>query len=314
MSGAVTTADGLRRLAKGLAEVVVVRPEVVRFVLAGLLCEGHILLQDAPGTGKTLLAKTVARLVAGDFARVQCTPDLLPTDVTGGSIYHQPSGAFRFVPGPLFANIILIDEINRATPRTQASLFEAMAERQVTADGVTHPLPRPFAILATQNPVESAGTYPLPESELDRFLFALRMGYPTRDQERLILERGMVADPLAGVAATLGTDELLEHAARVRTMHVSDGVRSYIIELVARTRQCNGVLLGVSPRGAVALQHAAQALAYLDGQDYVAPDHVQEAAVPVLGHRLIMANARPEAAAALLADLLDEVPIPLGWA
>ena len=312
MSGGVATGRDLQYLTTRIAEVVVVRPQVLRFVLAALLCEGHLLLEDAPGTGKTLLAKTIARLVAGTFARVQCTPDLLPSDITGGGIYHQATATFQFVSGPIFAHIVLIDEINRATPRTQASLFEAMAERQVTADGITHPLPRPFVVVATQNPAESAGTYPLPEGELDRFLFALHLGYPTRDQERRILERGMAADPLAAVEPAIATTELLEHARRVRAVHVADEVRSYIVDLVARTRQSAGVVMGVSPRGAVALQHAAQALAYIDGHDYAAPDHVQEAASPVLAHRLLMANGRRDAAASFVAALLDDVPVPFG--
>ena len=302
---------GLERLARGITSVVVVHDDVVRLLIVGLLCQGHVLLEDAPGTGKTLLAKTVARLVAGAFGRVQCTPDLLPSDITGGSIYDQASGAFRFLPGPLFANVVLIDEINRATPRTQSSLFEAMAERTVTADGTTHPLPLPFHVIATQNPLESVGVYPLPEGELDRFLLALSLGYPTRDQERVILERGVAADPLAGVEPVVTTFQLLEWAAMVRRVHVSDAVRAYIVEIVARTREHRSVTLGISPRGAVALQHAAQALAYLDGMDFVTPDDVRRAAGPVLAHRLLMANGDRAAAAALVDDLLAETPAPL---
>ncbi len=301
----------LEPLSQGIKSVVVLRDDVVRYLLMGLLSEGHILLEDAPGTGKTLLAKTVARLIAGTFGRVQCTPDLLPTDVTGGSIYHQGSGSFRFLPGPLFANVVLIDEINRATPRTQASLFEAMAERQVTADGVTHPLPRPFTVIATQNPVESVGTYRLPEGELDRFTLAIHLGYPTREQERLILERGIADDPLAGVTAVISIADLLACADEVRRVHVGEAVRTYIVEVIARTRDHPGVTLGISPRGAVALQRAAQALAFLDGQQFVSPDDVQEAVVPVLAHRLVMRSGERADAVTMLATLIAEVPVPL---
>jgi len=306
-----TQLQDIEALARGITSVVVVREEVVRLLLVGLLCEGHVLLEDAPGTGKTLLAKTLSRLAAGQFGRVQCTPDLLPSDITGSSIYNQKSGEFTFMPGPVFANIVLIDEINRATPRTQAALFEAMAEAQVTADGVTHLLPRPFFVLATQNPIESAGTYPLPDGELDRFLLATSLGYPTREQEKIILERGAAADPFAALAPALGLESLRGHGERVRQVHVADSIRTYIVEIVARTRDHPSVAQGVSPRGAVALQHAAQALSYLDGRDYIAPDAVQEAAEPVLVHRMMMRNGERQAARTLVRDLLDAVPVPL---
>ena len=311
----IRVAEGLGRDVAGAVERVIVgKHEQVRLLLAALLAEGHVLVDDVPGVAKTLLVRTLAAALGLRFARVQCTPDLLPGDVTGSEVFDQRRGEFEFRPGPIFANLVLADEINRATPRTQSSFLEAMEERQVTVEGTSYPLPRPFLVLATQNPVELKGTFPLPEAQLDRFLMKLRMGYPTRDEEVAILVRFRDADPLAEVTPVAGAEDLLEARDVARSVHVATDVERYIVDLVRSTRGARDVLLGASPRSALALMKAAQASAALAGRGYVIPDDVAGLAVPVLAHRLLL--ARDAAVARLTPEsvverLLGEVPAPV---
>jgi MoxR-like ATPase len=275
-------------VAEAVASVIVGKAEQVDLLLVALLAEGHVLIDDVPGVAKTLLVRTLAASLGLRFARLQCTPDLLPGDVTGSLVFDQKSGDFSFRRGPLFANLVLADEINRATPRTQSSFLEAMEERQVTVEGTTHGLPRPFLVLATQNPVELKGTFPLPEAQLDRFLLRLRMGYPTADEEARILERFRGGDPLAAVAPVAGADDLLAARDVARGVFVSPDIVRYIVELARATRDSEILALGASPRAALALMHAAQAAAALAGRDFVVPDDVVRLAQPVLAHRLIL--------------------------
>jgi MoxR-like ATPase len=278
-----------------------------------LLADGHVLLDDVPGVAKTLLVRTVAAALGLSFARVQCTADLLPADVTGAMVFDQRRGDFEFRPGPLFANVVLVDEVNRATPRTQSAFLEAMEERGVTVDGVTHPLPRPFMLLATQNPVELKGTFPLPEAQLDRFLLRLRMGYPTGDEEILMLERFRAGDPLAEVRPVAPAKSIPAARAAVRAVHVADDVARYLVALAQATRETPLLRLGASPRASLSLQHAAQAVAALAGRDYVTPDDVQELIVPVLAHRLIVARDAAidgRDADHVLRELAATVPVP----
>ena len=278
-----------------------------------LLADGHVLLDDVPGVAKTLLVRTVAAALGLSFARVQCTADLLPADVTGAMVFDQRRGDFDFRPGPLFANVVLVDEVNRATPRTQSAFLEAMEERGVTVDGVTHPLPRPFMLLATQNPVELKGTFPLPEAQLDRFLLRLRMGYPTGDEEILMLERFRTGDPLAEVRPVAAAESIPAARAAVRAVHVADDVARYLVALAQATRETPLLRLGASPRASLSLQHAAQAVAALAGRDYVTPDDVQELIVPVLAHRLIVARDAAidgRDADHVLRELAATVPVP----
>ena len=310
--------DPVERLAHDVSEavgrVIVGKHEQVRLLLVALLAEGHVLLDDVPGVAKTLLVRTLAAALGLRFVRVQCTPDLLPGDVTGSEVFDQRTSDFDFRPGPIFANLVLADEINRATPRTQSSFLEAMEERQVTVEGTTHPLPRPFLVLATQNPVELKGTFPLPEAQLDRFLLRLRMGYPTRDEEAQILSRFRADDPLSAVAPVAGADDLLAARDRTRAVHVAAGVEGYIVDLVRATREAGELALGASPRSALALMRAAQAWAALDGRAFVIPDDVGALAVPVLAHRLLLGRdavverRRPES---VVERLLTEVAAPV---
>jgi MoxR-like ATPase len=270
--------------------VIVGKADQTRLITVALLADGHVLVDDVPGVAKTLLVRTVSAALGLSFARVQCTADLLPADVTGSMIFDQKAGEFEFRPGPLFANIVLADEINRATPRTQSAFLEAMEERGVTVDGVTHPLPQPFMMLATQNPVELKGTFPLPEAQVDRFLLRLRMGYPSHDDETLMLERFRTGDPLAEVRAVAVADALPAVRAAVRAVHVAGDVARYIVAITRATRETPLVRLGASPRASLYLQHAAQAAAALAGRDYVTPNDVQDLIAPVLAHRLLLAR------------------------
>jgi MoxR-like ATPase len=302
-----------RAVAEQVGRVIVGKADQTRLISVALLAEGHVLLDDVPGVAKTLLVRTVSAALALDFSRIQCTADLLPADVTGSTIFDQKRGEFAFRPGPLFANIVLADEVNRATPRTQSAFLEAMEERAVTVDGATHPLPRPFMVLATQNPVELKGTFPLPEAQLDRFLLRLRMGYPSPEDETLMLERFRIGDPLAEVRAVAVADALPAARAAVRAVHVADDIARYVVALTRATRETPLLRLGASPRASLALQHAAQAAAALAGRDYVTPDDVQDLAAPVLAHRLLLARDAVidrRDADDVLREIVAAVPVP----
>jgi len=295
-------------LTQNLALSIVGKNEAIRLVLVALLGGGHALLEDVPGVGKTLLAKSLARSVDGKFQRIQCTPDLLPTDITGTNIWNPKSGEFSFLPGPVFANVLLSDEINRATPRTQSALLEVMEEYQVTVDGVSRPVPQPFFVIATQNPIEYQGTFPLPEAQMDRFMLSLSLGYPSESEELQMLEnlqKGLKADDLQPCITLAEVAELRQICSQVK---VETSLQQYILELVRTTRQDEEISLGVSPRGTLALQKAAQALAFILGRDYVIPDDVKFLAPHVLCHRLIPRGGRN--AKSVVERLLRSVSIP----
>ena len=297
-----------------VSSVIVGKAAQIRLLLVALLAEGHVLVDDVPGVAKTLLVRTLAASLGLGFARVQATPDLLPGDVTGSLVFDQRSADFTFRPGPIFANLVLVDEINRATPRTQAAFLEAMEERKVSVEAVDHALPRPFLVLATQNPVELKGTFPLPEAQLDRFLLRLRMGYPDESDEVAMLERFRVDDPLQRVVPVAGRDDVLAARDVTRTVFVAPDIEAYIVALVRATRSAAEVQLGASPRAALALMRAAQAAALLVGRDFVTPDDVRGLIAPVLAHRLVLgreAALQRRSADELLEALADEVPAPV---
>ena len=307
------------RLREAVGSVIVGKPEATTLLLVALLCEGHVLIEDVPGVGKTMLAKALARSLDLSFQRIQFTPDLLPSDVTGLSYFSQQTQRFEFRAGPIFANVVLADEINRATPRTQSALLEAMEERQVTVDGETRALPRPFIVLATQNPVELEGTFPLPEAQLDRFLLRLALGYPDRDEERQVARRFYERNPLESLSAVLSATDVIELAQQCRRVHVGEAVEGYLVDVVRATRSQKDVALGASPRATLALFRASQALAAIHGRDYVIPDDVKALARPLLGHRLVAGSAlvgQGSAGAAQLDsqaidDVLLRVPVPV---
>ncbi len=304
-----------KRVIENLEKVVVGKRQSIEWIVIGLLCQGHILIEDVPGVGKTILARSLARSLDCSFNRIQFTPDMLPSDVTGMSIFNQKKRAFEFRAGPIMGQIVLADEINRATPKTQAALLEAMEEHQVTVDGVTHVLPKPFMVLATQNPIEYEGTFPLPEAQLDRFLMRVRLGYPGHKEEMRILEDQQFRHPLEDLQAVASSQEVLEAAEGVKRVFVSPILRRYIVDLVSRTRQSNDVYLGVSPRGSLALFRTAQARAALFGRDYVLPDDVQALAVPVLAHRIIVGTAarlREVSVERIVREIIEDVPAPGG--
>lgn len=295
-------------LARNIAGAVVARPETIRLVVVSLLAGGHLLLHDLPGVGKTLVARSVAFSLDGSFKRIQFTPDLLPSDVTGSSVFLQAEGRFDFVPGPLFANIVLADEVNRASPRTQSALLEAMSEGQVTADGRSYLLPDPFWVVATQNEVDGYGTFPLPQAQLDRFMMSLSMGYPGLEEQVAILERNEHGDPV--VESVLTSGRLREMRDDVQQVEVARPVREYVARLVVALREHPQLALGVSPRGAVHLQRAAQALAALEGRAFVAPEDVKAVAAPVLAHRVVPAPAATLRTEDILQEALQSVPVP----
>jgi MoxR-like ATPase len=311
---ALSAATAAQKIRDNIARVIVGKEAVVELLLVALFTEGHVLLEDVPGIGKTTLARALARSVNCSFHRLQFTPDLLPSDVTGVNVFSQKTQEFEFRPGPIMAQVVLADEINRAGPRTQSALLEAMEERQVTVDGVTRELPRPFIVLATQNPVELEGTFPLPEAQVDRFLLRLELGYPSAEEERAILRRFRQAQPLDNLQPVIEPAEVLAVVGACRAVHVSPAVEGYIVALAHASRRQAGVQLGASPRGSLALYRAAQSLAAIRGRDYVLPDDVQAVVSPTLGHRLIptsQARLRGKAVADLLAEIVSSVPVPV---
>ena len=303
------------RLTENVEKVIVGKSAEVQLIVVGMLCQGHLLIEDVPGVGKTVLAKALARSVGTSFNRIQFTPDMLPSDVTGVSIFNQQTREFEFRPGPIMAQVVLTDEINRATPKTQAALLEAMEERQITVDGVTHRLPSPFMVLATQNPIEYEGTFPLPEAQLDRFMLRLSLGYPSASEEVNVLERQQYAHPVDTLGQVLTVAELLSAQQAVRAIYVDALIKTYIVELVGRTRKHPDVYLGASPRGSLALFRTAQARAAVLGRDYVIPDDVKALAEAALAHRVIVgpaARIKDVTARSVVQEILKNVPVPGG--
>ncbi|MDX1600256.1 MAG: MoxR family ATPase [Anaerolineales bacterium] len=302
------------KVAENVEQVIVGKREVIDQLLVALLCEGHVLIEDAPGMGKTMLARSLAISLGLEFKRVQCTPDLLPNDITGVSVFNQKSHNFEFRPGPVFTNVLLADEINRANPRTQSALLEAMGEGQVTVDGATHRLKRPFFVLATQNPIEYEGTYPLPEAQLDRFLMRLHVGYPGEKEEDRMLQRMQMEHPIEQLEQVVDADRLPDLHQRVREVHVGEAVRSYLLSVVRATRDHKDFSLGASPRSSLGLFRAGQARAAMQGKDYVTPYDVKAMVVPCLEHRIIL---RPESSIEdrrvknVLEEVLEQVDIPV---
>lgn len=306
--------EAVENIVENMKKVLVGKSQVIELAVVALICEGHLLIEDVPGIGKTTLAKALARSVGCSFSRIQCTPDLLPSDITGIYFFDQKASEFVFRPGPLLNNIVLADEINRATPRTQSSLLESMEERQVTVDGVTMQLPRPFIVIATQNPVELQGTFPLPEAQLDRFMFNLRIGYPDRDEEDSMLLRFEKENPLDSLTARATGEEIIRLKQLANNVYVEESIRRYILEITGRTRNHPAIQLGASPRASLALYKAAQAYALARGRDYVIPDDVKSLAVPTLGHRLILnpeAFIQKRGKEDLIEEILSSIPISI---
>jgi len=305
--------DKVAQLRDNVGRAVVGKSNVVELMLVAVLCEGHVLLEDMPGMGKTLLAKTFARSLGCSFRRIQFTPDLLPSDICGSRVFNQQTAQFEFRPGPIFAQVILADEINRATPRTQSALLEAMEERQVTTDGITAPLERPFLVVATQNPVEIEGTFPLPEAQLDRFLMRVRLGYPSAAEEDEIVRRAGRADPVAGIGPVIQPAEVAGMQSRMDAVRMSEDVRRYLLAIIRASRQSADIRLGGSPRASVALYRAAHALAWVRGRDYVRPDDVKELYPLVLAHRVVLsadASLKVGDPEIVLGQILQQVPVP----
>ena len=303
-----------KKLTSNIEKVIIGKRQEIILSLVSFFCEGHILLEDVPGVTKTVLARSLSQSVGCSFKRVQCTPDLLPTDITGASVFNPKTTEFEFRPGPLFSNILLADEINRATPRTQSALLEAMAERRVTVDGITYELDPPFLVIATQNPVDHEGTFPLPEAQLDRFLIRLSLGYPSAEQEAQLLDRLRSGHPLDSLEPVVSVEEVLSCQQAIRAIEVDEKVRDYIVQLVQATREHEDVALGGSPRASIALYRTAQALAGIRGQEFVTPDEVKRMLRPVLGHRLILkaeSRLRKVTYEEVLEEVQDRVPVPV---
>ncbi|GCE17250.1 AAA family ATPase [Dictyobacter kobayashii] len=309
-------ATAVQRVIGNVERVIVGKAEPVAFSLIAVICHGHILIEDVPGVGKTVLTKAIARSIGCSFKRIQFTPDLLPSDVTGVSIYNQKTANFEFRPGPIMSQIVLADEVNRATPKTQSALLEAMEEAQVTVDGVTYHLPQPFMVMATQNPIEYEGTFPLPEAQLDRFMMSIKLGYPRAEDEINILDSHQHHHPLDDLAQIMTADELVLIQQQVRSIHVDPSIREYIVAIANATRNHQNIYLGVSPRGSLALFRAAQALAAIRGRGYVIPDDIKLLVKPTLAHRIIVtpaARVRSITSASILDEILQSVPVPNAW-
>ncbi|HEY4309996.1 MAG TPA: MoxR family ATPase [Pirellulales bacterium] len=303
-----------KKIIANVEKVIIGKRQEVVLALVSYFCEGHVLLEDVPGVAKTMLARALAKSVGCSFKRVQCTPDLLPSDITGASIFNQKAAEFEFRAGPIFSQIVLADEINRATPRTQAALLEAMAERQVTVDGTTHRLAAPFFVIATQNPIDHEGTFPLPEAQLDRFLVRLSLGYPGAEEEVKMLERLQRGHPIDDLSAVATVDEVVACQQAVREVYIDEKLRNYIVELVRASREHDDVLLGGSPRASMALLRTAQSLSAVRGHNFVLPDDVKRMAPAVLSHRLILrpeSRLRKVTAATVVAEILDDVAVPM---
>lgn len=303
------------QIAKNLEKVIVGKEKTLQMVVIGLLCQGHLLIEDVPGVGKTMLARSLAKSIGCSFSRIQFTPDMLPSDVTGISVFNQVTREFEFRPGPLISQIVLADEINRATPKTQSALLEAMEERQVTVDGVTHILPQPFMVLATQNPIEYEGTFPLPEAQLDRFLMRVKLGYPAINDEIKILELQQLQHPIESLQAIASLEEVTAVQKAVKTVFVAPAIKRYMVEMTRATRSSNDVYLGASPRGSLGLFRASQAMAAVSGRDYVIPDDVKALADFVLAHRIVVdpaARLRDITADVIVQEILRALPLPGG--
>lgn len=313
--------DSARELAQKIIEniekVIVGKSRSVELGVIALMCEGHALIEDVPGVGKTMLARSIARSVGASFKRIQFTPDLLPTDVTGVSIYNQQSGEFEFREGPIIAQMVLADEVNRATPKTQSAMLEAMDERQVTVEGISHSVPSPFMVMATQNPVEYEGTFPLPEAQLDRFLLIISLGYPTIEEELEIIERQQIAHPIESLEPVATAQEVMDLQRAIRTIYVDDLVKQYIVNLTDATRSHTDISLGASPRASLAMYRGGQAIALIRGRDFVLPDDVKDLAQPMLSHRMIVSPAarmRGVSSLDVVETILEQTPVPGGQA
>lgn len=295
-----------------ISKVIIGKSETIDFIITSIIAGGHVLLEDTPGTGKTLLAKSLAKSIDGDFSRIQFTPDLLPSDITGLNIYNQDSHSFEFISGPVFTNILLADEINRATPRTQSSLLECMEEKQVTVDGTTRLLDRPFLVIATQNPIETAGTFTLPEAQLDRFMMQLSMGFPTLDEELLIMDRFIIDNPINEISPVCSKDDIYIMGEVAKQVFVHETVRKYIADIVMATRTDASISAGVSPRGTLALLKTSQIYAAINGRDYVIPEDVKALAVPVLAHRIVSYSnlAKNSNKSAIIESIVAKIPVP----
>jgi len=302
------------RLQENVGQVVLGKAESIKLAVVALLAQGHVLIEDVPGVGKTLLARAIAASIDCSFRRIQFTPDLLPSDVLGSSVFHAPSSEFVFKPGPVFANVVLADEVNRTTPRTQSALLEAMSDRQVSVEGKTYPLERPFIVLATQNPYEFEGTYVLPESQLDRFMIRIRMGYPIRSEERRLLHDHRSGEPVETLSPVLTAEDVVHLQDGVRRVRVDETIADYLLDIVHLTRRSEDLHVGVSTRGALTLYRAAQGLALVSGRDYVVPDDVKSLAIPVLAHRVLgksfLQAGEFGAAEAIIRDIVDRVKVP----